>query len=102
MNIRTPKNEGQDVPGDPFVYCQMTGWKCRFSETVVQWDGRRVLKDWADPKPVTTVRYKKYPNELKDYPQTGYTPSEVNSDEAVAASGTGYPLDVPDTVKNFT
>jgi len=48
MTVRVPRAEGVDIAGDPFVFCQMTGWKCRFSDTVIQYDGRRVLKDWAD------------------------------------------------------
>lgn len=63
MRIRRPKNEGIDVSGDPFVECEMTGFKCRLSETVVQWDGRRVLKEWADPLPADYLPQPTFPNE---------------------------------------
>lgn len=65
MKIRYPKNEKKDIRGDPFVECQLTGFKARLSETVIQWDGRRVLRDWADRMPEDLLPKPKYPNELK-------------------------------------
>jgi hypothetical protein len=74
MKIRHPKYENHHVAGDPFTYCEMTGFKCRVSETVIQWDGRRVLSDWADTRPADRNKPKIYPNELKQWPRTRDTP----------------------------
>lgn len=35
------------VPGDCYVICEFSGWKCRMSETVKLWNGRRVLRRFA-------------------------------------------------------
>ncbi len=63
MQIRRPLNERLDVPGDPFVECQMTGFKVRLSQTIIQWDGRRVLREWADPIPADFQPTPTFPNE---------------------------------------
>lgn len=100
MTVRKPRAEGLDIPGDPFVFCQMTGFKCRYSDTIIQWDGRRVLKDWADLPPIK-MKLPKFPNELKPFPKTGYEP--VTTDTASAAqvtAPTDYPLGWTGT--NFT
>lgn len=65
MRIRRPLNERMDVPGDPFVECQATGFKVRLSQTIIQWDGRRVLKEWADPLPADYQPMPTFPNEGK-------------------------------------
>ena len=100
MTVRVPRAEGVDIAGDPFVFCQMTGWKCRFSDTVIQYDGRRVLKDWAD-KPAIKHKLKKYPNEMKPYPKTGYEPATTDTTSlAQVTAPTTYPLGWSGT--NFT
>lgn len=95
-----PKGQGEDIPGDPFVYCQMTGFKCRFSDTIIQYDGRRVLRDWADLPPIKH-KQKKYLNEMKPYPKTGYQPADQDTTSlAQVTAPSTYPLDFTGT--NFS
>lgn len=37
-------------PNDPYVVCARSGWKFRLSETVVEWTGLRVGRQFAEPK----------------------------------------------------
>lgn len=36
--------------GSYLVYCQASGFKCHVEDTVIQWDGRRVLKRFAEKR----------------------------------------------------
>lgn len=40
--------QGEQRPGDFRVICDRSGFKCWASETVVEWNGLRVLKRFAD------------------------------------------------------
>lgn len=39
---------GEQRPGDHRVICDRSGFKCWASETVIEWNGLRVLKRFAD------------------------------------------------------
>lgn len=38
------------ISGDFNVICDISGFKCKASETVIQWNGLRVLKRFADTR----------------------------------------------------
>lgn len=38
------------IPGDYNVICDLSGFKCKASETVLQWNGLRVLRRFADER----------------------------------------------------
>jgi len=46
--------------GDHLVVCDISGFTCYASETVLQWDGKRVRKDFHEPRnPLDLLRVKK-------------------------------------------
>lgn len=37
-------------PNDTKTVCDATGFVCHLSDTVRQWDGKRVIKEFAEPR----------------------------------------------------
>lgn len=56
--------------GDPWHWCPLSKTKVRYSDTVIQWDGQRVSKYWADKKPAHLYKRPTYPNENKPKDKT--------------------------------
>lgn len=60
------------VLGDWNVVCQLSGFKCKASETVLRWDGLRVLRRFSEERqPQDFVRG------VKDNPSVPWTSPEA-------------------------
>jgi hypothetical protein len=57
--------KGNSTPEDPWHWCPVSLRRVKLSDTVIQWDGQRVHKDWVDPRPEDTLKRPQYPNEMK-------------------------------------
>ena len=45
------------IPGDPWIICDLCGFKTRMSQSLKTWDGLRVCKDdWSPKHPQLMVR----------------------------------------------
>ncbi len=70
------------IPGDHWVICDLSGFKVRSSDTVKQWNGLRVKREFYEPRnPQDFVRGRRdvqtVPDPRPEVPDVFRTPGDV-------------------------